>query len=184
MRRLAEDLQVDPMSIYKHVAGKEALLDGLTELLWSKVRLADPGSDWKKTLLAFATSLRELGAAHPNAYGLLLGRGLLPGPALSAIETSLRSLEAAGLDREQGAEMVRTLLAYAAGYAMLELSSPMPAGDSELEQLVTLTRSLPRDAPPNLVEVARLMATCDMDHQFDLGLELILAGLEARLPRL
>ena len=44
-----------------------------------------------------------------------------------------------------------------------------------------LTRSLPPEAPVGLVEVARVMADCDMDHQFDLGLDLILSGLGARL---
>jgi TetR/AcrR family tetracycline transcriptional repressor len=181
MRRLADELQVDPMSIYGYVPGKEALLDGLTEALWSEVRLPEGARDWKETLRTFASSLRRLAHAHPQAYHLLLGRGTLPGPALHAMDVALLSLEAAGLGREQAAEMIRTLVAYGAGYAMLELACPPPGGDTELEQLVALTRALAPDSPARLVEVARLMATCDMDYQFDLGLELILTGLEARL---
>jgi AcrR family transcriptional regulator len=181
MRRLADRLQVDPMSIYKYVPGKEALLDGLAEALWNELRLPDGERGWKETLRALATALRQLAHAHPHAYGLVLGRGVLPGPALHALHTALRSLESAGLSRAQAAEMIRTLVAYAAGYAMLELSCSPAAGGTELEQLVMLTRALPRDAPVDLVEVARLMADCDMDHQFNLGLDLILTGLQARL---
>ena len=181
MRRLADQLQVDPMSIYNHVPSKEALLEGLAEALWNELRLPEGGSGWQETLRVFATSLRQLAHAHPHAYGLVLGRGVLPGPALHAVDTALRSLESAGLSHGRAAEMIRTLVGYAAGYAMLELSCCTPAArETELERVVRLTRALPSDAPVHLVEVARLIADCDMDHQFELGLDLILSGLEAR----
>ena len=182
MRRLADQLKVDPMSLYNHVESKDDLLDGLTEALWSEVRLPDWATGWKPTLREFGRSIRDLTRVHPLAYGLLLGRGILPRPALEAIDGSLKAfLESAGLTRSKAAEMIRTLIAYAAGYAMLELSCAPAAGSTPLEQIVSLTRALPRDAPPQLVEVARLMSDCDMDYQFELGLDLILVGLEARL---
>lgn len=181
MRRLAEALRVDPMSLYNHVKSKDDLLDGLTEALWSEVRLPDRTEGWKPTLRAFATSIRGLARIHPLAYPLLIGRGILPRPALEAVDASLNRLEAAGLTRPKAAEMLRTLIAYAAGYALLELSCAPAEGATQLEQIVSLTRALPRDAPVHLVEVARLWSDCDMDFQFELGLDLILGGLEARL---
>src|SRR5712692_8039370 len=120
-------------------------------------------------------------ARHCSRWGLASG-GFLPGPSLLSIEAGLKVLEGAGLDREQAAEMIRTLMSYAVGYAMLELSAPPPSGQTRLEQIVSLTRALPQDTPMHLVEVARLMCDCDMDYQFKLGLDLILTGLEARLP--
>ncbi|MGH7777717.1 MAG: TetR/AcrR family transcriptional regulator C-terminal domain-containing protein [Candidatus Dormibacterales bacterium] len=182
LRQLAAKLGVDPMSIYNHVSGKDALLDGVAEVLWSEVRIPSEVASWKESMRTFAASLRTVAQAHPKAYGLLLGRGILPGPALEAIDSALVALESAGLTIDKAAEMVRTLVAFAAGYAMLELASPPPEGSTPLEQIVCITRTLPKDAPTHLVEVARLMCDCDMDRQFDLGLDLILAGLEARLP--
>jgi AcrR family transcriptional regulator len=181
MRRLADELKVDPMSIYNHVEGKDALLDGLAEALWNEVQLPDETMSWTDALRALASSLRQLAHAHPHAYGLLLSRCIFPRPALLAVDAVLRTLQRAGLGREQAAEMIRTLLSYAAGYTMLELSALPAAGTTELEQIVMVTRALPRDTPVHLVDVARLMADCDVDHQFNLGLDLILAGLEARL---
>lgn len=181
MRRLADALKVDPMSLYNHVESKDDLLDGLTETLWSEVRLPDRTKGWKPTLREFATSVRGLARTHPLAYPLLIGRGILPMPALQAIDTSSSRLEAAGLTRPKAAEMLRTLIAYAAGYALLELSCAPAQGATQLEQIVSLTRALPRDAPTHLIEVARLWSDCDMDFQFELGLDLILSGLEARL---
>ena len=180
MRRLADRLKVDPMSIYNHVDGKEVLLDGLAEALWEKVEMPPETADWKEVLRSFAASLRGLALAHAQAYGLLC-RACLSEPALRTMDTSLAALEHAGLDRRRAAEMLRTLFSYAFGYGLVELSAAVPTGSTELEQLVSLTRAVPREAPAHLVEVARLIADCDMDYQFKLGLDLILAGLERRL---
>ena len=181
MRRLADHLNVDPMSIYNHVDGKDGLLDGLAEALWFDVQLPAGDAGWKEALRSFAVSLRAVAHAHPHAYGLICGRGLLPEPGLRQIDAALASLERAGLSREQAAEMIRTLFSYAVGYGMLELSATPAAGTTGLEQIVRLIRALPSGTPVHLVEVARLMCDCDMDYQFELGLDLILTGLEARL---
>jgi len=182
MRRLADQLKVDPMSIYNYVEGKEALLDGVAEALWEKVELPSESADWKEALRSFALHLRSLAHAHPQAYGLLC-RACLSEPALRTMDVSLAALERAGLDRPRAAEMLRTLFSYAVGYGLLELSAAAPTGSTELERLVNLTRAVPPEAPVHLVEVARLIADCDMDYQFQLGLDLILAGLERSLKR-
>ncbi len=182
MRRLAERLKVDPMSIYNYVEGKEALLDGVAEALWEQVELASQKANWKRVLRSFAVSLRGLAHAHPQAY-VLLCRACLTEPALRTMDISLTALERAGLDRSRAAEMLRTLFSYAVGYGLLELSAAAPAGSTDVERLVNLTRSVPPEAPVQLVEVARLIADCDMDYQFELGLDLILAGLERRLKQ-
>ena len=95
--------------------------------------------------------------------------------------TSLAALEWARLARRGAAEMLRTSLSYAVGYAMLELSAASVSGSTELERLVSIARAVPRDAPASLVEVASLMADCELDFQFDLGLDLIITGLAVRL---
>jgi AcrR family transcriptional regulator len=182
MRRLAEQLKVDPMSLYNHVNGKEALLDGIAEALWNEVQLPVGETNWRDSLRRFATALRGMAHTHPHAYPLLMSRGILTAPELEAIEGAIHALERAGMTREQAAEMIRTLFAYAVGYGMLELSTPAPCGATVTEQIVNLTRVLPKDAPFHLVEIARLVCDCDMDYQFDLGLDLIVSGLEARLP--
>jgi len=181
MRRLADQLKVDPMSLYNYVDGKDALLDGIAEALWNDVQLPDGDADWRQALRGFATSLRGMAHAHPHAYPLLMARGIMTTPELQAIDGAIQALERAGLNREQAAEMIRTLFAYAVGYGMLELSTPSPPGADRTEQIVNLTRTLPQDAPFHLVEVARLVCDCDMNYQFNLGLDLIVSGLQARL---
>lgn len=168
------------MSIYNYVDGKEALLDGLAEALWERVELAPEKGNWRQVLRSFAVSLRGLAHAHPLAYGLLC-RACLTEPALRTMDVSLTALERAGLDRRRAAEMLRMLFSYAVGYGLLELSAATPTGSTELERLVSLTRAVPREAPARLIDVARLIADCDMDYQFELGLDLILDGLQRSL---
>src|SRR6266481_8370899 len=60
MRKLAQELGVDPMSIYRHVENKDALLDGVAEVLWGEVELPGSGAGWEELLRSMATSLRTL----------------------------------------------------------------------------------------------------------------------------
>ncbi|MQB02343.1 MAG: hypothetical protein GEU78_19315 [Actinobacteria bacterium] len=42
-------------------------------------------------------------------------------------------------------------------------------------------QSLPQGLSPHLAEVACVVCECDLDKQFDFGLDLIISGLEARV---
>lgn len=142
---------------------------------------AQPGLRLEGGAAVARCPLPGLAHVHLYAYGLLFGRGLLPEPALRTFDASLASLERAGLDRQAAAEMHRTLLSFAVGYGLLELPAASLSGSTELERLVSIARAVRRDAPVKLVEVARLMADCHMDYQFQLGLHLIITGLAVRL---
>ena len=189
MRKLAQELDVDPMSLYNHVENKDALLDGLAELLWAEVDRPRRDTGWEDTLRSLASSLRELAHVHPHAYALLLSRRVLPQSALRLFEVTLERLQAVGFDRDRAAQIVCTVLAYATGYAMVELSCvlldpPDQASQdaTDLGRLMRILQSVPRDTPPPLLEVARLVCDCDVDVQFAFGLDLILTGLGIQRP--
>lgn len=190
MRKLGGALGVDPMALYRHFENKEALLDGVAERLWAEVeRTSRDGGNWKDQLRSIARSLRELAHAHPNAYSLVMTREVIAEAALSLSEAKLKALKAAGFDEDFSARTVRTLVSYGIGYGAVELSyllsedrgSVEPA--SETERLMRVMRMVPRDVPPHLAEVARVICDCDVNAQFDFGLEVVLAGLETMLNR-
>src|SRR5260370_16928265 len=85
MSRLSDQPKVDPMSLYNHVDGKDALLDGLAEALWNDVQLPDGDADWREALRGFAISLRGMPHAHPHAYPLLMAPAIITTPNLRAI---------------------------------------------------------------------------------------------------
>jgi TetR/AcrR family transcriptional regulator, tetracycline repressor protein len=73
MRRLGAELGVEAMSLYKHVAGKEAILDGIRELLIAEFAATlppGPATGWRDDLARFARAYRSVGRAHPEAFAL------------------------------------------------------------------------------------------------------------------
>ena len=187
MRKLAQELSVDPMSIYRHFENKDALLDGVADVLWSEVKLPEGEVGWEALLRSFATSLRALAHAHPHAYALLCKNQSLPLALLRLCDVALEQLQRAGFEQKRAMEILCTVSSYAMGYAMVELSALSPVtterGTPELtdiERLTQLMRRLPGETPAHLVEVACVLTGCDMDAQFLFGLDLMLTSLKAQ----
>src|SRR5689334_5703689 len=80
MRKLAERLGVEAMSLYHHVADKSAILDGLVDVVFAEIELPGAGGDWRAALRARAISARDALGRHPWAIGLMESRPT-PGPA-------------------------------------------------------------------------------------------------------
>jgi TetR/AcrR family transcriptional regulator, tetracycline repressor protein len=185
MRALGTRLGVEAASLYNHVPGKRALYEGLSELLWAELeRASGPDEDWRRSLRVVVEQIRRLAHEHPHAYPLLLTSKVSPVPGLRLFAAQLRVLQAAGFDQSQAAAILRAALAYALGYADMELSSlSIAAGDgdedAQFEALLALGRTLPAELPPDLARAARVVCLADLDQQFEFGLEALLAGLEA-----
>src|SRR3954453_10140535 len=74
MRRLGEDLGVEAMSLYKHVANKDDLLDGMVDLVFAEIELPAPGAEWRTAMRERAVSARAALLAHPWATPLMQSR--------------------------------------------------------------------------------------------------------------
>jgi AcrR family transcriptional regulator len=183
MRRLAQELRVDPMAVHRHVGGRDGLLDGLVKAMWAEITLPPKDSGWDEALRAMADSMRVLAHAHPNVYGLLCTRWVMPQHALELCDDVLKRLGDAGFTKDIAGEAVRSVFAYAMGYAVTELGLSLPEGQepraptSDIEVLVRIMDAIPRGTAPHLVEVAATVCNCDMNRQFTFGLDLMLSGL-------
>ncbi len=188
MRKLAQELSVDPMSLYRHFENKDALLDGVADVLWSEVVLPESETGWEALLRSFAISLRALAHAHPHAYRLLCNSQSLSLAMLRLSDVILEQLQRAGFKPKRASEVACTVSSYAIGYAMVELSALSPVTTervteermSDIGRVTQLMRRLPRETPAHLVEVACALTDCDMDAQFLFGLDLMLTSLKAR----
>jgi AcrR family transcriptional regulator len=187
MRKLAQELRVDPMSIYRHFESKDALLDGVAEVLWREIVLPQADTDAQSLLRALANSLRALGHAHPHAYVLLLNRPSCPLALLWLVDVILEQLQRAGFERKRASEIICTISSYAVGFAMVELSALLPTpsergavGMTNVGRVTQVMRRLPRETPAHLVEIACELTDCNTDAQFALGLDLMLTGLATR----
>jgi TetR/AcrR family transcriptional regulator, tetracycline repressor protein len=181
MHKLGARLGVRAMSLYNHVDGKGGLLDGLVELLWSDMASVGGASDWRQRLRDLAVAVRTTLARHPAAAPLVMTRPVLPVSALRIFKAHLDALERAGFSRRRAVEAVRAVLSYAFGSAISELcwSCAAAAAGSQLARLRRVNEMLPADVPDDLLAVAMdLCSECDPDGCFELGLGLMLQGLE------
>src|SRR5262245_15513203 len=80
MRRLAEELGVEAMSLYHHVPNKDAILDGMIDLVFREIELPPMEVDWKEAMRRRSASVRAALLRHPWAISLMESRSAL-GPA-------------------------------------------------------------------------------------------------------
>lgn len=185
MRRLATDLDVDPMTVHHHVGSKERMLRGVAELLWDEVDRPLPDQNAKDVLRTMARSVRDLFYRHPEAAPLVL-QCVLTRSELELWRAYFDALTAAGLD--EPATVFRPVLFYALGTANAEVAMMGQACDfepdrtyTEREVLLSVGQALPPGTPPELASAAvEMIADCDPDTCFIDGLELMLAGLTTR----
>lgn len=183
MRRLATELDVDPMTVHYHAEGKDRLLDGVAELLWEEIDRPDPSGDPTGTLRTLARSVRRLFHRHPEAAPLILRCSTLSRSELELFRAYLDALSAGGLD--DPAAVLRPVFSYAIGTGYAEVAmlgvqcEPADRGKlSDRQLLVYLGQALPPGIPSALRDAAvTMIADCDPDRCFEEGLVLMLAGL-------
>src|SRR5215471_408565 len=98
MRKLAQELGVDPMALYRHFENKDALLDSVAEMLWAEVELPGSVAGWEALLRSLATSLRALAHTHPHAYVLLCNSRSLSPAMLHLCGSLLEQLQRVGFE--------------------------------------------------------------------------------------
>ena len=120
MQAVARRLRVTPMALYRHVANKDDLLDGLVERLLAEVSPPAAGLPWQERLAAMAHGIRATATRHPGVFMLLLSRPAVTGEALGARESVYAALREAGLDPDQVARTERLLSTMILGFAASE----------------------------------------------------------------
>jgi AcrR family transcriptional regulator len=164
MRRLAGELGVEAMSLYRHLADRSALLEALAERISAEIPPRGGEEDWADALRGLAGELRALAHRHPAAFTLLAAR-VLNGPrGLRPVEDVLSSLRRGGFTPARAIFAYRLITTYARGYALAELEGF--AIDVGAEQRLPQLRSL-----------SRRLASAPTEANYRSGVETIVAGL-------
>lgn len=122
MRRLASDLGVEAPSLYHHISGKQALIDGAIERMRSEMRVTgDPSGDWKDLLEEVFVEYRRVLTAHPNMMSLAGWR------LESAMEDGLVYLMGIGFSLDDAVELMQSLVALAFGFALFNVPESPPS---------------------------------------------------------
>jgi len=182
IRKLATAIDVKPMTIYHHIPNKEAIVDGMVDVIFSEIDLPPVDTDWKTAMQQRAHSARVVLAQHPWAAPLMESR-TNPGPAtLGHHNAVLGCLRGAGFSIEMTAHAYALIDAYIYGFALQEASLPATGGEDMAELAEGLSEQLPMDEYPHLMELTIehvLKPGYDFSNEFEFGLSLILDGLEA-----
>ena len=184
MRRLGQDLGVEAMSLYKHVANKDALLDGMVDLVFAEIEVPSGDTDWRTAMRDRAASTRAALIRHPWATPLMQSR-TAPGPAtLHHHDTVIGTLRQAGFAVELTAHAFSVLDGYIYGFAMQQRSLPFDTLEEAQEVGRQMFARMPAGAYPHLTELTVqhiLQPGYDYGDEFEYGLGLILDGLERAL---
>ena len=181
MRRLGRDLGVEAMSLYKHVADKEAILDGIADLVTEEMEVPDPDLPWLEAIRRSAVSAHQALRRHPWAGAVLESR-LNPGPArLRYLDAVVGVLRGAGFDIATVAHAFMALDSHTYGFTMQELAMPFDASGASgvAEDLATRVFA---NGYPNLAAMAELAMSGALLLDFEFGLDLLLDGLERLRP--
>jgi AcrR family transcriptional regulator len=184
MRPLAQELGVVPMALYKHVANKDELLDGMVDIVFGEIELPSAELDWRSAMRNRAISTRQALKRHSWAIGLMESRH--PGPAnLRNHNAVMGCLREAGFPFDMAVHAYSVQDAYIYGFALQEqdlgFTNAQSAGEAAKKRADTIGNL---GDYPYLAEVVTKLPDTGYDSalEFAWGLDLILDGLERLRP--
>ena len=182
MRKLAQELGVEAMSLYTHVRNKDDLLDGMVDAVIGQIPISADGAGWKASLRQMALAARSVILRHPWAARTIETRSA-PGPAaLRYVNAVIGIFREGGFSIAQAHHGLHILGSRALGFTQDLFDD---SGDLDPETAARLADALGA-THPYVVEMALAvthsgaLGPCDDDAEFEFALDLILDGL-ARL---
>jgi AcrR family transcriptional regulator len=181
MRKLGQELGVEAMAVYYHVANKDEVLDGIVDLVFAEIDLPVAGDDWRRAMRRRAISVRDVLSRHRWAIGMMESRAN-PGPAnLRHHDAVIGCLRAAGFDMAMVAHAYSLLDAYIYGFALTKMNLPFERGNEVADLAQGMLAPFPVDAYPNLVAFITdhaMKPGYDYGDEFEYGLDVVLDGIE------
>jgi AcrR family transcriptional regulator len=180
MRRLAEALGVEAMTLYYYVANKDALLAGMVDLVLAEIEMPADEADWRAAIRRSALSAQAVLLLHPWAPGLTISPKHVGAARVRYSEWLLSRLRAAGFSAELARHAYDALDSHVIG-STLWASGGLAATKEEWGVAMAFLRGLPPADYPYLFEnlaVRGAPAAQDEPTSFEFGLDLILDGLE------
>lgn len=186
MRAVAKRLGAGAMSLYRHVASREELLDLVLATMAAEITPTPPTGAWRTDLAALAREVRA-GLLRRRHLTVLLtshsGRGVAELPLL---EHMIGILRTAGLPAREAVLANHAIGNLVAGSALWEATGLSgTTGQERAERRRAAQRvisELPAEQYPNLAWAGPEVTAASVDERFEFALSLLLDGIEQRLP--
>ena len=180
MRRLAQTLGVEAMSLYNHVKNKEDLIDGMLDCVIAEMAVPDVTADWMPEIRTTAKSAHAVLMRHPWATLMLVSR-VNVGPAkLRHFDATQGCLVNAGISPELADQLRNVIDGHIYGFTLQKLLFPLAEG-TYAEAAQHFLPMLPSEVYPHMRALTERVIDGSYDgmHHFDFGLDLILQGFVA-----
>jgi AcrR family transcriptional regulator len=184
MRRLGQELGVQAMSLYNHVANKDDLYQGIVDLALSEIEVPSPELDWKAALRQSAISAHQAFVRHPWACNLHMATPSVKDERMLWMEGVLRTLREAGFSPNMTHHAYHALDSHITGFTLWLVNMPFDSREELLDMAEQFIPRIPADRFPYVIEHAKEHLedpNPDEPSEFEFGLDLILEGLERRL---
>jgi AcrR family transcriptional regulator len=184
MRRIAQELGVVPMALYKHVANKDELLDGMIDVVVGEIDPPIEGADWKTTMRKRILSARRALLRHPWASRVLESRGEPTPTVIGYLDSMMGVFLDGGFSVDLMHHAIHVMGSRILGFSQELYDDTASMPDEEALEMWTQMA----DAFPNIAKLIPVaMGThegpvvgggCDDQFEFEFALDLVLEGLE------
>ncbi|MEV7037108.1 TetR/AcrR family transcriptional regulator C-terminal domain-containing protein [Amycolatopsis sp. NPDC051061] len=183
MRRLADELGAEAMSLYYHVAKKEDVLDGIVDVVAQEINETvarlETGPDWRQTARRRILAARQVFLRHRWAPALFETRSSTSIEVLKYYDALVGLMHEGGFSHNRIHHALHALGSRALGFSQ-ELFDPSAGASAEvpaelaaqLPNLVGMLSEIAHDDPDST------LGWCDDQAEFEFGLDLILGGLD------
>jgi TetR/AcrR family transcriptional regulator, tetracycline repressor protein len=181
LRAIANELDVKAPALYWHFKDKQALLDEMATEMYRRMTAGvalDAADTWQERLLKTGRGLRAALLGYRDGARVYSGSRFTGTDHARELEANLRLLTEAGFTLAQAVDAGRTTTMYTLGFVTEEQGvRPLPGERREGYDLAERARLL--SGFPLAAEAGKLLFD-DYDRQFEEGLALVIAGIEAR----
>jgi AcrR family transcriptional regulator len=179
MRRLAQVLGVQAMSLYNHVTNKDDIVDGIVDRVIGEIELPDPAMEWKMALRQRSISAHAVLLRHPWATMPMVSRVTVGKAMLRYIDATLGCLQGAGFSLEMADHAWNAIDSHIYGFTLQALNFPFEPSEyaEAAKQGLPL---IPAEQYPHMNQLTHAVIEGRYDglHDFEFGLDLILNGLD------
>ena len=191
MRSLGRHLGYEAMALYRHVDGREDILEAVVDHLLSTIELPPTTGSWEDYLHGFAEEMRALARRHPQAFPLVATTHPAapwlcpPVRSLALVDRFFTDLHELGWDRGSSVEVYQAFASFLLGFLLMETARAgvgtappdVPLDEGGEDDPPGQDRDLDVTAYPLLVELRPLLEGDRCEEEFRAGLEALLDRL-------
>jgi len=191
MRRLAQELDVAPMALYKHVASKDELLDGMVDVIVREIEPPASVSEWKEVVRGRILSARSVLLQHAWARQVLETRTTKTPCVLAYMDSFIGMFLSRGFSADLTHHVMHAIGSRMWGFTQELYAEPADHNDAgEKVQDRGAQQAMLREMSERYPNIGRIAAAsahdqgtvvgqgCDDQFEFEFALDLLLNGIE------